>query len=177
MFLPPRFLSGMACMACAMALLTGTAFAAPASSTSNGAAQAAVVQPLRIAVVAPLAFGQMTRPTAAGTVVLDPGGTITTTGGVLTSTAIAQSGTRGPGTFTVTGDPGRLFSLSLPTLAVLRQGPRLMLVGAFRSNWISGSALDASGQFALTVGATLRVGANQTIGTYTGSYAVTVAYQ
>ncbi|MFM9934573.1 MAG: DUF4402 domain-containing protein [Novosphingobium sp.] len=177
MFNPPRFLSGIVTMALAMALLPGTAFAAPGSSTTNGAAQAAVIQPLRISAVSPLAFGQITRPTAAGTVVLDPAGAISTTGGVLTSTAIAQSGVRGPGTFTVTGDPGRLFTLSLPTIAALRSGSRLMLVGTFRSNWATGDALGVSGSYTVSVGATLRVGANQTIGTYTGSYAVTVAYQ
>jgi len=161
----------------ALALLPGTAFAAPPSSTTNGAAQAAVIQPLRISAVTPLAFGQLTRPTAAGTVVMDPTGTITTTGGVIGSTAITQSGTRGPGTFAVTGDPSRLFTLSLPTVAALRSGVRLMVVGNFRSNWSSGTALSASGSFAIAIGATLRVGANQTIGTYTGTYAVTVTYQ
>lgn len=174
---PPRFLSGIVPLALASALLPGTAFAAPGSSTTNGAAQAAVVRSMRIVPVAPLSFGQITRPTAAGTVILDPAGVITTTGGVLTSTAITQTVTRGPGTFTVTGDPGRLFTLALPTVTLLRRGPRFMLLGAFRSNWTAGSALDGSGSFALSVGATLRVGANQTIGTYAGSYAVTVTYQ
>lgn len=164
-------------MALAMALIPGTAFAAPGSSTTGGTAQAAVILPLRVSAVTPLAFGQITRPTAAGTVVMAPTGAITTTGGVLTSTAIAQSGIRGPGTFTVTGDPARFFSLSLPTAALLRNGTRFMLLGVFRSNWVSGSALSAAGTFDLSVGATLRVGANQTLGTYTGSYAVTVAYQ
>jgi hypothetical protein len=177
MFLPPRFLSGMATTALALALLPGTAFAAPGSSTTNGAAQAAVIRPLQIAAVSPLAFGQIARPTAAGTVVMDPAGTLTTTGGVIGSTAITQTGTRGPGAFTVTGDAGRLFTLSLPTLTTLRFGPRLMLVGNFRSNWTSGTALSAGGNFALSVGATLRVGANQTVGTYSGTYAVTVTYQ
>ncbi len=163
--------------ACIAALLPSTAFAAPGSSTTNGAAQAAVVRSLRIAAVSPLSFGQITRPTAAGTVVLDQTGAITTTGGVLTSTAITQTAARGPGTFTVTGDPGRLFTVALPTVTLLRRGPRFMLLGAFRSNWVGGSALDGSGSFALSVGGTLRVGANQTIGTYTGSYAITVAYQ
>lgn len=163
--------------ACIMALLPGTALAAPGSSTMNGTAQAAIVRSLRVVPVSPLSFGQITRPIAAGTVVLDPTGTITTTGGVLTSTAIAQTATRGPGTFTVTGDPGRLFTLTLPTAAILRRGPRFMLLGVFRSNWTAGAVLNGSGGFALSVGGTLRVGANQTTGTYTGTYAVTVAYQ
>ncbi|WP_421854529.1 DUF4402 domain-containing protein [Novosphingobium sp.] len=164
-------------MACALAGLSGTAFAAPSSSTVSGAAQAVILTPLTIAPVNALQFGQLTRPTAAGTVVMSPAGTITTTGGVLTSTAIAQTASRGPGTFTVVGEAGRAFSVSLPTVATLRQGARNMRLSTFRSNWTAGAALSASRTFALSVGATLHVGANQTTGTYTGSYTVTVTYQ
>jgi Domain of unknown function (DUF4402) len=174
---PARFLSGMAAMACALAALSGTAFAAPSSSTASGAAQAVVLTPLQIAAIDPLSFGQLTRPTAAGTVVLSPAGLITTTGGVLTSTAIAQTGPRGPGTFAVAGEAGRAFSVSLPTVAILRQGSRNMRLSTFRSNWTAGAVFSATRTFALSVGATLHVGANQTTGTYTGSYAVTVTYQ
>lgn len=177
MFFAPRFLSGMAAMACALAGLTGTAFAAPSSTSLSGSAQASILTPLAIVPIDALSFGQLTRPTAAGTVVLDPSGTITTTGGVVTSTAIAQTATRGPGTFAIVGEAGRLFSIDLPTVAILRQGTRNMRVSAFRSNWTSGAVFSATRTFALSVGATLNVGANQTTGTYTGTYAVTVTYQ
>ena len=177
MFPAPRFLDGMAPLALAMALLPGTALAAPAGSTTNGTAQAVILTPLTIVAENALSFGQLTRPTAAGTVVLSPSGTITTTGGVLTSTAITQTTPRGPGTFVLVGEAGRLFSIDLPTVAILRQGPRNMRLGAFRSNWTSGAVFSATRTYALSVGATLNVGANQTIGTYTGSYAVTVTYQ
>ena len=172
-----RFLSGMAAMVCAMASLAGTAFAAPSSSTVSGAAQAVILTPLTIAPIDALSFGQITRPTAAGTVVLSPAGAITTTGGVLTSTAIAQTTRRGPGTFAVVGEAGRAFSVDLPTVVILRQGTRNMRLSALRSNWTPGTVFSASRSFALSVGATLNVGANQTTGTYTGTYAVTVTYQ
>jgi hypothetical protein len=177
MFSPARFLSGMAAMACALAALSGTAFAAPSSSTVSGAAQAVILTPLAIAPIDALSFGQLTRPTAAGTVVLSPSGTITTTGGVITSTAIAQTVRRGPGTFAVVGEAGRAFSVNLPTVAILRQGTRNMRLSAFRSNWTSGDVFSPTRTYALSVGATLNVGANQTTGTYTGTYVVTVTYQ
>ncbi len=164
-------------MAYALAALAGTAFAAPSSSTVSGAAQAVILMPLQIAPINPLSFGQLTRPTAAGTVVMSPAGTITTTGGVLTSTAIAQTAPRGPGTFAVVGEAGRAFSVDLPTVAILRQGTRNMRLSAFRSNWTPGAVFSPTRTFALAVGATLNVGANQTTGTYTGTYAVTVTYQ
>lgn len=177
MSLAPRFLSGMAATAFALAALPGTVFAAPNSSTMSGSAQAAILTPLVIVAENPLSFGQLTRPTAAGTVVLSPSGTITTTGGVLTSTAIAQTTPRGPGTFLLVGEAGRLFTIDLPTVAILRQGTRNMRLSAFRSNWAPGDAFSATRTYSLSVGATLNVGTNQTIGTYTGTYAVTVTYQ
>lgn len=177
MSLTTRFLSGMATMACALAACTGTAFAAPGGSTTSSSAQVSVIKPLTILAVDALSFGDITRPTAAGTVVLTPTGTITTTGGVLTSTAIAQSARRGPGTFAIVGDAGRLFTIDLPTVAILRQGARNMRLSAFRSSWAAGDAFGPSGIYTLAVGATLNVGANQTVGTYTGTYAVTVTYQ
>ncbi|MBX9885890.1 MAG: DUF4402 domain-containing protein [Novosphingobium sp.] len=174
---PARFLSGMAAMAFALAALCGTAFAAPSSSTAGGSARAVVITPLAIVPIDPLSFGQLTRPTAAGTVVLAPSGAITTTGGVLTSTAITQTVRRGPGTFAVVGEAGRAFTVDLPTVAILRQGTRNMRLSAFRSNWAPGNVFSPSRTFALSVGATLNVGANQTTGTYTGTYTVTVTYQ
>ena len=64
---------------------------------------------------------------------LSPSGTSTTTGGMLTSTAIAQTTPRGPGTFLLVGDAGRL-TIDLPTVAILRQGTRTMQISAFRDN-------------------------------------------
>ena len=177
MFPAPRFLLGMAAMASAMAAASGTAFAAPSSSTMGGSAQADILRPLAIVPVDALSFGQIVRPTAAGTVVLAPSGTITTTGGVLTNTAIAQTAPRGPGTFLVVGEAGRAFSIDLPTVVILRQGTRNMRLSALRSNWTSGAVFGPTRVFPLSVGATLNVGANQTTGTYTGTYAVTVTYQ
>ena len=177
MSLAPRFLSGMAATAFALAVLPGTVFAAPNSSTMSGSAQAAILTPLVIVAENTLSFGQLTRPTAAGTVVLSPSGTITATGGVLTSTAIAQTTPRGPGTFLLVGEAGRLFTIDLPTVAILRQGTRNMRLSAFRSNWAPGDVFSATRTYMLSVGATLNVGTNQTIGTYTGTYAVTVTYQ
>lgn len=164
-------------MACALAALSGTAFAAPSSSTVSGSAQAVILTPLQIAPIDALSFGQLTRPTAAGTVVMAPSGTISTTGGVVTSTAITQTVRRGPGTFAVVGEAGRAFSVNLPTVAILRQGTRNMRLSAFRSNWTPGDVFSPTRSYALSVGATLNVGANQTTGTYTGTYAVTVTYQ
>jgi hypothetical protein len=161
-------------------LAPGMASAAPGNRSSKaGAAQAMVVQPIRIVAVNPLRFGQIARPNTAGTIIMSPLGVITATGGLLPSTAIVQTIARGPGSFNITGDPSRLFRLTLPAGNItLRSGTRTIRMSAMRSNWVSGaSRLSTAGTFALSVGATLNIGANQANGTYTGTYAATVVYQ
>jgi hypothetical protein len=51
-----------------------------------------------------------------------------------------------------------------------------MAVDNFVSSLGATSALDAQGESALKVGATLNVDANQPVGLYTGAFDVTVAY-
>ncbi len=175
--LPFRALT--AALLTALALAPGVASAAPGNSSSRpGAARAAVVQPIRIVAVNPLRFGQIARPTTAGRIIMSPTGVITATGGLLPSTAIVQTIARGPGSFTMTGDPNRVFRLRLPTGNVtLRSGTRTLRMNAMRSSVTGTPRLSAAGTFAFTVGATLNLAANQTVGTYSGTYAATVVYQ
>lgn len=160
-------------------LVPGMANAAPGDSSSQaGAAQATIVGPLRIVAVDALNFGQIARPSTLGTIVMSPQGVITATGGLLPSTAIVQTISRGPGSFTITGDPNRAFRLVLPIGAlILRSGTNILRISAMRSNITGTPSLSAAGSFALTVGATLHLGANQAIGTYSGTYTATVVYQ
>ncbi len=165
----------------ALAMAPAMASAAPGNGSSTpGAAQAMVVRPIRIVAVNALRFGQIARPTTAGTIVMSPLGVITATGGLLPSTAIVQNIARGPGSFMITGDPNRLFRLTLPTRNItLRSGTRTIRMSAMRStNWVSGNPrFDAAGEFPLFIGATLNLRANQGVGTYTGTYTATVVYQ
>uniref|UniRef100_UPI0025FBD785 DUF4402 domain-containing protein n=1 Tax=Novosphingobium sp. TaxID=1874826 RepID=UPI0025FBD785 len=60
----------------------------------------------------------------------------------------------------------------------LVNGVNRMAVTGFTGNVASSAAaLDATGNFTLNVGATLNVAANQAIGTYSGTYVLTVVYQ
>jgi len=79
----------------------------------------------------------------------------------------------------VTGVPGAPFNVVLPPneTVTVTNGTENMIVTSFRrSGSSSGLALDAAGFRAFTVGASLRVGANQPAGEYTGQFEVTVAY-
>jgi len=163
----------------ALMMAPAMANAAPGNSSSEaGAAQAAIVEPIRIVAVNGLRFGQIARPSTIGTIVMSPLGVITATGGLLPSKAIVQTGTRGPGSFTITGDPNRAFRLILPIGSlILRSGTQIVRITAMSSNITGTPSLSATGSFALTVGATLLLGANQPIGTYSGTYTATVVYQ
>jgi hypothetical protein len=81
-------------------------------------------------------------------------------------------------TFSVTGQPGASFRIALPgpiTITSGTSGESSMTVTDFRSSPSGTGTLAADGT-TLYVGATLNVGADQPLGRYAGTFAVTVAY-
>jgi Domain of unknown function (DUF4402) len=160
----------------ASSLAPGAAIAAPAT----GFAQANVVTPGAIVPLNVLRFGQFLQPTTAGTLTVDIAGAVTTTGGVTGTTTLVQTGTgRGPGSFGLTGSPNRQTDIIVPTSSTITSGSQTMTVNAFTSNANGGGKLklDATGYQTLIIGATLNVGANQAVGSYTGTYTITVTFQ
>jgi len=123
----------------------------------------------------PLDFGTVSRSSTAGTVTVPTTGDRTSSGGV----GVMGSSSFSPAPFTVTGENSSTFNVSLPangTVVLTRiSGSETMAVNGFTSN--APSSLSSSGSASFTIGATLSVGANQIAGEYTGSFAVTVAYQ
>ena len=151
------------------------ALAAPGgSATLTGAASATVIQPISIVATAPLSFGVMAQPTAAGTVTVSTAGIVTTGGGMVGNTAIAQ-GSSGPqaGKFRVSGDPGRQFFVTLPAAATVNRTGGSMTITLFTVGALTGSPV---GTLDIAVGGTLAVGAAQPVGTYTGTYQITATY-
>lgn len=78
----------------------------------------------------------------------------------------------------MTGVPNAPFDITLPAdgTITVTSGGFSMDVDTFRHNQGSQPLLDGAGERSFAVSATLRVGANQPEGTYTGTYNVTVAY-
>lgn len=152
------------------------ALAAPGGTvTVTGTASATIIRPISIAATAPLRFGVMARPTAAGTVTVSTAGVVTTGGGMVGNTAIAQ-GSSGPqaGKFRVSGEPGRQFFVTLPLAAtVSRSGGGAMTITLFTVGALTGSPV---GTLDIAVGGTLAVGAAQSVGTYNGTYQITASY-
>lgn len=89
---------------------------------------------------------------------------------------LVNSPTPAAGSFLVTGQPNAAVTVTLPTTATITgSNGGTMTVNNF-TKFPTTTTLDATGSLTLKVGADLSVGANQTAGTYTGTYTITVNY-
>lgn len=160
-----------AALALALSLVSaGTASAATASSNVS----AEIVSGLAITNTASLNFGQIAPGSIAGTVVMTPLGVRVPVGVVL-----GNQGTSSAASFNVVGAPLNIYSIVLPangTVSLTSGASPAMAVNTFISLPALLGTLGLSGTQTLLVGATLAVGANQPLGTYTGTFNVTVAY-
>ena len=144
-------------------------------TTADGTSTATVIAPLGLAAGADLAFGNITEYGGGGTITVAAASTTTSATG---TDAQSMGGTVTAGSFTVTGQTGEVYSITLPvdgtvTLSSAATGAVAMPVKTFTSD-ISQGTIGTNDTF--YVGATLEVGADQTAGAYTGSYTVTVQY-
>ena len=156
-----------------LALITVTGAQATVSGASaTASATADIIAPIAIINISgsTLAFGQIV-PVAAGTVTVATDGTRTFSG-----VQIVPASPTTAAQFQVTGNPNNTFSITLPASTTISSGTNNMTVDAFTSNPTSTGTLDNTGNKTLNVGGTLHVAANQAIGHYTGTFAVTVAY-
>ncbi|WP_226698977.1 DUF4402 domain-containing protein [Qipengyuania gaetbuli] len=160
-----------------LAMATGlfaTPLAAQANDTADttGTSNARVVEPLSINAIADLRFGTLMRPATAGIIEVAPNGAVT---GNLDISAFP--GGRGPARFTVLGERNRRFIVFTPNQITISNGTATMVVDRFRDNRTLGFArFNAAGSFDLYVGGRLNVTANQQVGTYSGTFDVTVLY-
>ncbi|NMN06515.1 MULTISPECIES: DUF4402 domain-containing protein [unclassified Novosphingobium] len=162
-----------------LGLAPGSAQAAPNKVTVSGTAAGTVVAPISVRQINGMSFGQFVQPASAGALVLSTDGTLTASGGMGAQTTIAQSSANPPraGQFAVDGDAGRLFYVTLPSSTTLTGNGASMTVSNFTQSTFFGFAwTDSDGEFTLNVGAQLNVNARQAVGTYRGTYAVTVTY-
>ncbi len=168
------YLIALAALAASLAA-SETAYAAPGgTATMSGTASATIITPISIVATAPLRFGAMVQPTTAGTVTVSTTGAITTSGGMVGNTAIAQGGS-GPqaGTFRVSGEPGRQFFVTLPAAATVTRTGSSMTITLFTVGALTGSPV---GTLDIAVGGTLAVAGSQPVGTYNGTYQITASY-
>lgn len=168
----------------ALCVLAGIACPTGAqAATEQGQAEVGVLTPLSFIQTEELHFGRIFASNAAGTVIVAPDGTRTRTGGVTLIGNDQQAAEfAGMGSFNqrvqislgsnsifLTGPGTRMrahtFVIGSTPTAVLTTTPRVFRIAT------------PSGGFAFPVGATLDVNANQTPGTYRGTWTITLNYQ
>lgn len=162
---------------------------APALAQAVGSAEAqvGVLEPGAVVAVADMNFGQILQPATAGTVVLTPGSTCTTTGGLVrsglcrsaqfslmaTRQARARLNHPGNGTVTLTGPGGATMQVTNLTLGVTDMTPT---AGGGNANLGRFQITAQNGVATFRLGGTLHVGALQAAGTYTGQLVIDVQF-
>jgi hypothetical protein len=141
----------------------------PASATSQtGNASATILTQISVTAGTAMAFGSIAPAAAGGAVVLQPNGTIPAVAG------FAFGGSPAAGTFTVSGASGQPVNISFSSGNTLTGPGTAMPLGTFTTT--GAPATFGASSFTLNVGATLTVNANQTAGSYNGTYTVSVDY-
>lgn len=122
----------------------------------------------------PLSFGRFAAG-MGGSITISPSGARSASGSVvLISSAVGAAAQ-----FTVSGDANLIYSITLPpngAAALKTSSGQTMSLTNFTSSPSGTGQLSGQGRQAVSVGATLNVGAQQPAGAYTGVFDVTVDY-
>lgn len=157
-------------------LCVGFSSTALAQESASAPTSATIVTPISIVKDTNMSFGNVAVSSSLGTVVLAPASTRTKTGGV---TLPVTAGTVTAAQFTVSGQAGYTYAITLPTALTITKATTLetMSVDTFTSTPTPTGTLTGGSEVVL-VGATLNVGASQVAGLYenTTGFAVTVNY-
>ncbi|MFV8342640.1 DUF4402 domain-containing protein [Flavobacterium sp. XS2P39] len=149
---------------------------ATAQVSASAPTSATIVTPISILKNTNMSFGNVAVSSTAGTVVLAPASTRTKTGGV---TLPVTTGTVTAAQFTVSGQAGYTYAITLPTTLTITKATTLetMTVDTFTSTPTPTGTLTAGSEVVL-VGATLNVSSLQVAGLYENAtgFAVTVNY-
>ena len=149
-----------------VAILSIASFTAKAQVTATADASANIIGPISITKDVNMSFGNVAvSPSNAGTVLLSTASTRTAGGGV---TLPVITGTVAAAKFTVSGQSGTTYAITLPASVVLVNGANSMTVDAFTSTPTLAGTL-VSGTEEIFVGATLNVAAGQISGLYTNT--------
>jgi hypothetical protein len=173
---PNKMNKSIAKIAALSILLISCGLEASAQASASATATATIITPITITKTTDMNFGNVAvSATAAGTVVMTPAGARTAAAGV---TLPATAGTVSAASFTVNGQSGYTYAITLPSAVTLTDAAsNQMTVNGFTSTPTATGTL-AGGTQTLNVGATLNVTAGQTPGVYTSAtpFTVTVNY-
>ena len=144
-----------------------------------GQASARIIKPITIAYVRTLEFGDLAELGGGDVTIANTSSGTSVAGGA--GVKVVASNTSTSAQFTVTGDKNATYAVSLPAdgiayVAATSSPTTKMFLKGFLTDAAT-KKLDASlGTQTIYVGATLTVPASALVDTYTGTFAVTVAY-
>jgi len=153
-------------------VLGGFAVNSFGQASTNGTATAKLVTPIAISATRNLAFGTLARTTVAGSVTI-----ANTAAGARTGSNVDLVGTptNNSAEFSVTGEVATAYTVTLPSNGATTIASGANTMGVDFTLSAGAGALTASPEL-FYVGGTLSVSATQPAGDYTGTFAVTVAY-
>lgn len=142
-------------------------------ATATATVTANIIIAMSLTTQSNMAFGDISAGSTSGSVVLSTEGTRTSTGG----TTINRSEPGNQAEFSAAGEPGAIFSVSMPASVQLSDAANnVMIVDNFISNPKNNGQLDANGIQTVLVGATLHVSSRQAFGSYTGLMTLNLDY-
>jgi hypothetical protein len=171
-----KHLKKLILFAAIMLAFTAASFA---QVSATATATATIVSPIAIANAGNMNFGNVAVSASGGTVILDPAGTRSITGGVTLPSTV---GTVSAAHFNVTGAPAYTYTIAISgsplTITHITLPANTMTVTAFTSTPSGTGTLSGAGAQTIDVGATLNVAASQVGGTYVSGtpFTVTVNY-
>lgn len=143
------------------------------AASANSTVGATVLGSISSSTLLNLNFGEFTAGPVAGSVILTPSGTRSSSGGV----SLSPAGISNPAMFSVTGNPNATFTITLPTSLLINDNfGNSMTVSNFGSLPANNGQLSAAGQAIVSVGGTLNVTPNQPMGGYNSIMVVTLNY-
>lgn len=147
------------------------------TSGVTGTASATVYRPIAISNPTDLVFGTIVRPrTGSGTVTINATtGARTVSGGAVGLSAPPPS----RALFTVTGEGGQAFSVSMPSILLMTSTGAILpvvLSTTVGSTQVLSSTAGSVGTYSFGVGGLLPVSSSTRTGSFTGAFAVTVNY-
>ena len=160
-------------------LIGGVSAPAFAQSTASQSttATARIVQPISLTKNSDLAFGTIVKPTTStNTITIDETtGSRSSSGG---GDAALVTSTSGRATYTVGGEGGQTFAITVPASVNMISGANTItvtLVGTATTGTLSGT-IGSAGTTTFGVGGNFSLASAQASGNYTGSFTTTVAY-
>lgn len=156
-------------------LMLVSAGASAQSAVGDVTASATLVRSLQIVSTSGLSFGTLSPGASAGSVVMNPSGARSATGGV----TLVSTNTGSSSAVALQGTPAMTYSVSLPeNVTLTSSGGATMTLSNLTTSLASGNAgaIGTNGSGSFNIGGSLAVAAAQAVADYSGVFQVTLSW-